>query len=158
MKKLYLIFFALLGAFLVFAAGFFIGRKSVNGVSLTLPERASSQSAPEAAQTAAAPARVVLPSSEKAPAEKTQTEKTQTAQTEAALPAEAPVPAKVNINTATAEELTSLPKIGPSRAESVIAYRTEHGSFSSVSEIMNVSGIGEGIFNEIKDLITVDEQ
>ena len=63
---------------------------------------------------------------------------------------------KININTASLEELDTLPGIGPAKAGSIINYRLEHGSFSSIDEIMNVSGIGEVTFAKFKDLITVD--
>ena len=62
---------------------------------------------------------------------------------------------KVNLNTASSEELTTLSGIGATRAEAILAYREEHGSFSSIEDIKNVSGIGDGIFEKIKDSITV---
>lgn len=62
----------------------------------------------------------------------------------------------VNINTASKEELVTLPGIGKSRADAIIACREEKGSFTSIEEIKNVAGIGEGIFNRLKDLITVN--
>ena len=62
----------------------------------------------------------------------------------------------VNINTASKEELVALPGIGESRAAAIIAYREEKGSFTSIEEVKNVAGIGDGIFNRIKDLITVN--
>ena len=63
---------------------------------------------------------------------------------------------KVNINTANEALLDTLPGIGPAKASSIINYRLEHGSFSSIEEIMNVSGIGETTFEKMKELITVD--
>ena len=62
---------------------------------------------------------------------------------------------KVNLNTASSEDLTTLSGIGATRAEAILAYREEHGSFSSIEDIKNVSGIGDGIFEKIKDSITV---
>lgn len=62
---------------------------------------------------------------------------------------------KVNINTATKEELMTLSGIGESRAEDIIRYREEHGGFSSIDEIQNVSGIGEKSFQKIEDQIEV---
>lgn len=62
---------------------------------------------------------------------------------------------KVNINTATKEELLNLSGIGESRALAIIEYREEHGGFKTVDEIMNVSGIGESLFEKIKDNITI---
>jgi competence protein ComEA len=61
----------------------------------------------------------------------------------------------VNINLANAEQLCTLPGIGASKAASVIKYREENGVFTDTSQIMNVSGIGENLYNNIKDLICV---
>jgi competence protein ComEA len=63
---------------------------------------------------------------------------------------------KININTATKEELMTLPGIGESRALSIIAYRKEHGGFSSPEEIMEVSGIKEGMYEKMKEYIIVN--
>ena len=60
----------------------------------------------------------------------------------------------VNINTATLQELEALPGIGPTLAQRIIDYRDQNG-FSAIEDIMNVSGIGQSIFDEIKNLITV---
>lgn len=62
---------------------------------------------------------------------------------------------RVNINTAQEAELTSLSGIGESKALAIVEYRREHGSFSSPEDIRKVPGIGDGIYNRIKDLITV---
>jgi competence protein ComEA len=62
---------------------------------------------------------------------------------------------KININTASKEQLTTLSGIGESRAKQIVAYREENGNFGKIEDIMNVSGIKEGIFNKIKDDITV---
>ena len=61
----------------------------------------------------------------------------------------------VNINTASVSELTEINGIGESRAQAIISYREENGAFRSVEEIKNVSGIKDGLFNKIKDQITV---
>lgn len=63
---------------------------------------------------------------------------------------------KININTADVTLLMSLPGIGEAKAEAIAAYRTEHGSFLSTEEIMNVSGIKESSYAKIKDLICID--
>lgn len=62
---------------------------------------------------------------------------------------------KVNINTATEAELDALPGIGEAKAKAIVQYRNENGKFKSISDIKNVKGIGDGIFNDIKGLITV---
>ena len=62
---------------------------------------------------------------------------------------------KVNINTATEAELDALPGIGEAKAKAIVQYRNENGSFKSISDIKNVKGIGDGIFDDIKGLITV---
>ena len=62
---------------------------------------------------------------------------------------------KVNINTATQEELDTLPGIGESTANKIINYREENGKFKSIEEIKEVSGIGDSKFEQIKDLIEI---
>ncbi|WP_027642770.1 helix-hairpin-helix domain-containing protein [Enterocloster clostridioformis] len=63
--------------------------------------------------------------------------------------------ARVNLNTASREELMTLRGIGESRAEDIIHYREEFGGFKSIEDIMNVSGIKDAAFEKIKDSITV---
>lgn len=62
---------------------------------------------------------------------------------------------KLNLNTADITELMTLPGIGMAKAESIIAYREEKGGFASVEEIMQVDGIKEGVYNRLKDSVTV---
>lgn len=61
----------------------------------------------------------------------------------------------ININTANADTLATLDGIGPSKAQKIIDYRSSNGNFTSINEIMNVSGIGEKTFEKIKNNITV---
>ena len=61
----------------------------------------------------------------------------------------------INLNTATAEQLMSLPGIGEAKAAGILAYREKVGKFADIEEIKNVSGIGEAMFEKIKDKITV---
>lgn len=78
-------------------------------------------------------------------------------QTESAAdPTVVPVEDKrVNLNTATLEELDALPGVGPSTAKNIIAYRETHGGFAAPEEIMNVKRIGEKTFDKLKAHITV---
>lgn len=62
----------------------------------------------------------------------------------------------ININTADQTDLETLPGVGPSTAQNIITYREEHGPFSKIEDIMEVPGIGEGKFNQMKELITVE--
>ena len=62
---------------------------------------------------------------------------------------------KVNINTAGLEELMTLKGVGESRARAIIEYREQQGAFETPEDIMNISGIKEGVFSKIKDQIAV---
>ena len=62
---------------------------------------------------------------------------------------------KVNINTASAEELMTLTGIGEAKAESIICYREENGRFQRIEDLMEISGIKEGVFEKIKDDIII---
>lgn len=61
----------------------------------------------------------------------------------------------ININTATLDELMQLDGIGEVKGRAIIAYREEHGSFASVSELLNVKGIGEKTLEKLRDNVTV---
>ena len=62
---------------------------------------------------------------------------------------------KVDLNTATKEELMTLKGVGQAKAESILEYRDTHGKFQAIEDIMNIPGIKEGAFEKIKDDITV---
>ena len=64
-------------------------------------------------------------------------------------------PKLINLNTATSEQLQTLPGIGPVLADRIIAYRQRVGAFKSIGELMNVSGIGEKKLEAIWDLVTI---
>lgn len=63
---------------------------------------------------------------------------------------------KVNLNTATEEQLMTLPGIGQAKAKSIIAWREKNGSFSKIEDLMEIEGIKEGVFSKIKDSIKVN--
>ena len=61
----------------------------------------------------------------------------------------------VNINQADKNELMTLPGVGESKAASIIEYRNKNGNFTKIEDIMKITGIKEGVFNKIKDKITI---
>lgn len=61
---------------------------------------------------------------------------------------------KINVNTATEQELETLPGIGPAKAQRIIQYRNDHGSFASVEDLKKISGLGEKTISRFKDRIT----
>jgi len=63
---------------------------------------------------------------------------------------------KVNLNTATLEELMTLERIGPKYAQRIIDYREAHGPFEKIEDIMKVKGIGTKTFEANKDILTVE--
>src|SRR5262245_60630683 len=78
------------------------------------------------------------------------------AQKPAGKPAPA-VPAVVNLNTATATQIATLPGVGEKAAQRIIEYREKNGGFKKIEELMNVKGIGEKSFLKLKPLITVGD-
>lgn len=64
---------------------------------------------------------------------------------------------RVNINTADVNVLCTLPGIGESKAQAILSYREEKGGFQSIEEIKAVSGIGNGVYSKIKDLIKISD-
>lgn len=67
----------------------------------------------------------------------------------------APSAEKVNLNTATQDQLETLPGIGPAIAKRILEHRTKVGKFGRIEELMNVKGIGEKKFQQIKDRLAV---
>ena len=74
------------------------------------------------------------------------------AKPEQAAAAAAPV---INLNSATAAQIATLPGIGPKTADLIVQYREKNGNFKKVEEIMNVRGIGEKTFLKLKSRITI---
>lgn len=75
-----------------------------------------------------------------------------------ALAAAKPAPSsKVDLNTATVEQLTTLPGVGPKLAARIVAQREKSGGFKSVQELMNVKGIGEKNFEKIQGYLTLGD-
>ena len=62
---------------------------------------------------------------------------------------------KININTASKEELMTIPGIGEAKASAILAYRNEHGDFASIEEVKNVEGIKDGVYSKMKDYIEI---
>jgi comEA protein len=101
---------------------------------------------PLAAGPAALASTVVTPAAEK-PAPEPAAEDTRQAKT---------LTTKINLNTATAEELDLLPGVGKATALAIIEYRTKHGKFRTISELDKVSGIGPSKLEKLRPLVTVD--
>lgn len=72
-----------------------------------------------------------------------------------AMPSPSTTSAKLNVNVATVEELVTLPGIGSAKASAIIEYRNTHGPFERVEDLVEVSGIGDGILGSIRHLIEV---
>ena len=66
-----------------------------------------------------------------------------------------PEDTRINLNTASKEELMTLPGIGESKAESIIRYREEHGELKEVEELTNIAGIKSGVYEKIKELVRI---
>jgi len=63
--------------------------------------------------------------------------------------------AKVDLNTATLEQLETLPRVGPAMAQRIVDWRTKNGRFATVDDLKNVTGIGDKMFAALKDLVVV---
>ncbi len=127
--------------FLLFGLGLYFGRTTGGTVLYQRPAAASSVAA-EAPEAPEAPETPEAPEEPDAP-EETATEPEGMA-------------SRVNLNTADAAALESLPGIGPALAQRIIDYRTANGPFQTTAEIQDVRGIGAGIYEKIKDSITVE--
>ena len=139
--------------FLLFGLGLYFGRTTGGTVLYQRPAAASSVAAeapeaPEEPETPEAPEEPEEPETPEAPEEPAAPEETETEPEGMA--------SRVNLNTADAAALESLPGIGPALAQRIIDYRTANGPFQTTAEIQDVRGIGAGIYEKIKDSITVE--
>ena len=73
----------------------------------------------------------------------------------ATVPGAPPAGTLVDLNTATLEQLDTLPGIGPVTGQAILDWRTDNGSFTSVDELLEVDGIGDATLADIRDLVTV---
>lgn len=119
---------ALSCAFLLFCGGYFLGQRTV-GESYRVTVTKTEEQAEESSQD--------LPEESSWP--------------ESLLPGEV-----IDLNTAPAADLCRLPQIGEKRAGDIVAWREENGPFQTIEDLMQVSGIGEGIFQTVEPYITVE--
>lgn len=108
-----------------------------------------------AGQSAAEPYTVTVESRQEEPPAPDPEQESSTAQGErpdSLLPGEV-----INLNAADVYDLDRLPGIGPSKAEAILAYREEHGSFRRVDDLLEVSGIGEVTLENLRPYVTVGE-
>ncbi len=75
----------------------------------------------------------------------------------APMPSQIPLPQAVNVNTATVDELTAIPGIGPALAEAIVQQRLAHGRFYYPQDLLSVKGIGESKLSEMLPYIKLDE-
>jgi competence protein ComEA len=88
------------------------------------------------------------------------TQTAQAAEPEPTTPNAAPCPGAdargpVDLNSADEEALLGLPGIGPSRARAIVSYRTAHGAFRSLSQLLQIKGIGRSLLRQLRPLVTL---
>ena len=129
--------------FLLFGLGLYFGRTTGGTVLYQRSAAASSVAAeaPEAPEEPETPEALEEPEAPEVPEEPAEPEG---------------MASRINLNTADAAALESLPGIGPALAQRIIDYRMANGPFQTTAEIQDVRGIGAGIYAKIKDSITVE--
>ena len=135
--------------FAAFTLGFLVGRTSAPGDTIVAKVPQETGQAVSPSETTDVP----VVSSSAAEAVDTAAPRSSPAETTAPAAAE---PELVNINTATLEQLDSLPGIGPVIAQRILDYREQHGPFTSLSQLTLIEGIGEKRLTAIIDLITIE--
>ncbi|MBY4676022.1 ComEA family DNA-binding protein [Marinobacterium arenosum] len=64
----------------------------------------------------------------------------------------------IDLNSATVEQLTALRGIGPSKAQAIVQYRTEHGAFTSIEQLLEVKGVGRSILTKNEGMLQLGQQ
>lgn len=121
-----------------FSIGFFAGRNSIPYAVSMQTERPLKKEEP--AQSAAEEA-------------SQETDARETTQDDAEMVVSYPI----DLNTATLEELMTLPRIGQTLAQRILDYRAQYGRFAAAEQLMDVDGIGKGTFEGLKELVTVED-
>ena len=134
------VIFCLTVAFAFFTAGIFVGRNMAGAEFVVSTQYDAADFDPGAAESLA-----------------TNVVGTRTSASTRSSEAESgTMPEKININSASIEELQRITGVGPATARKIIEYRERNGSFKNAADIMDVPGIGEKKYEELKDAITVN--
>ena len=129
---------------MVFSIGFFIGRQSICYEVAAQTEHAVKQTDELPAQE-----ETDKPDAAADTAAQDESEAEEAAQPEITYP--------LDLNRATLEELMTLPRIGEKLAQRILDYRAQYGRFSAPEQLMDVEGIGEGTFEGLRELVTVED-
>ena len=173
LRRLELVFVGLTLAFLIFLGGFFTGRSyssvNIEGVASLQIETTATNDIAVVEMQVSAYSSSTIPSADEGNSENESHSMSVSApdtglssnqndnDNQSAVAPGAPRggDGRININTASKNELMDLPGIGPSLADNIVQHRNSNGAFNTIEDIMNVSGIAQGRFDRIKDKITV---